>query len=153
MTVELILENFSIYPRRLACFICTCTLEFLKSQLLRTKLTPHTGFGEFLKVYQEFGVYALRVYPHTATHCNTRNTLQHTATHRNTLQHTATHCNTLQRTATHCNTLQHITTHCSTLQHTATHCNTLQHTATGGRRVRLTHVSAGDALRKPSAGV
>jgi len=28
---------------------------------------------------------------HTATHCNTLNTLQHTATHCNTLQHTATH--------------------------------------------------------------
>jgi len=32
-------------------------------------------------------------------------------------QHTATHCNTLQHTATHCNALRH--THC-----TATHCNT-----------------------------
>ena len=33
-------------------------------------------------------------------HCNTRNALQHTATHCNTLQHTATHCNTLQHAAT-----------------------------------------------------
>ena len=32
---------------------------------------------------------------HTATHCNTINTPQHTATHRNTSQHTASHCNTL----------------------------------------------------------
>jgi len=46
------------------------------------------------------------------THCNTCNTLQHTAT----------------RTATHCNALQHTATHCNTLQHTATHCNTLPHT-------------------------
>ena len=35
----------------------------------------------------------------------------------NTLQHTATHCNTLQYT-------EHTATHCNTLQHTATHCNT-----------------------------
>ena len=34
---------------------------------------------------------------HNATHCNTHNALQHTATHRNTLQHIATPCNTLQR--------------------------------------------------------
>ena len=62
-------------------------------------------------------------------HCNTLQTLQHTATHWNTLQHTATHCNGLQRTATHCNTLQHTATHYNTLQHTTTHRSTLQHTA------------------------
>jgi len=70
---------------------------------------------------------------HTATHRNTCNTLQQTASHCNTLQHTATHCNTrntLQRTTTHCNALQHTSTHYNTLQHTATHCNALQHTAT-----------------------
>jgi len=75
---------------------------------------------------------------HTATHCNTRNTLQLTATHRNTLQHTATHYNTIElldgdgHTATYY-TLQHTSTHCNarnTLQHTATHCNTLQHNRT-----------------------
>jgi len=31
---------------------------------------------------------------HTATHCNTRNTRQHTATHGSTRQHTATHTHT-----------------------------------------------------------
>ena len=91
-----------------------------------------------------------------AINCNTRKSLQHTATHRSILQHTATmgtrcnngasrgdsmwlrtrqaiNCNTrksLQHTATHCSILQHTATHCNTLQHTATHCNTLQHTAT-----------------------
>jgi len=62
------------------------------------------------------------------THCNSQ---QHTAMHCSTLrtlQHTVTHCNTLQHTATHCNTLQHTETHYNTLHHTASHCNTLQHT-------------------------
>jgi len=36
----------------------------------------------------------------------TKNKLQHAATHFNTIQHTATHCNTLQHAATRCNTLQ-----------------------------------------------
>ena len=63
------------------------------------------------------------------------NTEKHTATHRITLQHTATYCNTLnslqnpaplQHTAIHCNTLQYTATHGNTLQYTAP----LQHTAT-----------------------
>jgi len=65
---------------------------------------------------------------HTATHCNTLQTLQHTAntaTHIIKLQHTATRCDTLQHTATHSITLQHTATRCATLCHTATHCNTL----------------------------
>jgi len=48
---------------------------------------------------------------HTATlwtHCNTLDTLQHSTTPHNTLQHT---CNTLQRSATLYNTLQHHTHH------------------------------------------
>jgi len=36
---------------------------------------------------------------HTAAHCNTLNTLQHTATHYRTLQHTTAHYSTLQHTA------------------------------------------------------
>jgi len=86
-----------------------------------------TPLTEFVKTLQ-----------HTAAHCNT---LQHTAYGgcRNEIaiftRNSATHCNTLQ-------TLQHTATYCSTplmkvvetLQHIATHCNTLQHTAYGGRR-------------------
>jgi len=48
--------------------------------------------------------------PNTATHCNTANTRQHTATHGNTRQDTATHSNTQQHAATCCNTLQHAAT-------------------------------------------
>ena len=81
---------------------------------------------------------------HTAPHCNTCNTLQHTVTHCNALQRTATHCNALPATimwlvslmgeqishiATHHNSLQLTAPHCNALQHTATHCNTLQRTA------------------------
>ena len=77
---------------------------------------------------------------HTATHFNTLNTLQHTATRCNTLQHNATHDNTLQHTATHCNTLHTLVVRSvhrsfvyastATLQHTATRYNTLQHATT-----------------------
>jgi len=45
--------------------------------------------------------------PYDDKHCNTCDTLQHTATHCNTPQHTATHCDTMQHTETHCNILQH----------------------------------------------
>jgi len=64
-----------------------------------------------------------------APHCNTLKR-QHNATHNNTmqkLQHTATKCNSTSMcaaaAATHCTTLHHLATHCNTLQHTATHCN------------------------------
>jgi len=69
------------------------------------------------------------------THCNTYNTLQHTATHCNTLRrqtcmarahqkssHCNTHCNTYCNT--HCNSLQHTLQH--TAVHTATHCDARQ---------------------------
>ena len=81
-------------------------------------------------------------HPLATIHCNTRNTLQHTATHCNKesrfdmtfalldIAAPSTYCSTLQLIATHCNTMQHTATHCNTLQHTATHCNALQHTAT-----------------------
>ena len=66
---------------------------------------------------------------HSATHCNTLQTLQHTARHtRHCNTHYTPHCDTLQHTsdtATHCNT--HNTSHCNT--HNTTHCNTLQHTS------------------------
>jgi len=41
---------------------------------------------------QELVVFSCMLSATPATHCNTFNTLQHTATHCNTLQHTATHC-------------------------------------------------------------
>ena len=62
----------------------------------------------------------LSLYAQAATHCSTRKTLQHTATHCNALNTVA-----LQRTATPCNALQHTATHCNTLQRTAAHFNIL----------------------------
>ena len=101
---------------------------------------------------------------HTATHCNTLHTLQHTAnvTHKNESHDTCTtfgvrtrgsvseHCNSPQHTATHCNTYflcraqtcsgaaTSTATHSNTLQHTATHCNTLQHSASHHYTLQLT---------------
>jgi len=94
---------------------------------------------------------SVRVWEFTK-HCNTCNTLQHTATHCSALSVRADFemildpfdmphsCvwheldpidqnGNLQHTTTRYNTLQHTATHCNTLQHTATFCNTLQHTA------------------------
>jgi len=64
--------------------------------------------------------------------------LRHTATHRNTLQHrqhTATSCTAPVMStvvSSECTTLRHTTPHCNTLQHTATRCNTFQHTSVRG---------------------
>jgi len=99
-------------------------------------------------------------FPYDCRVCESRDTLQHTATQftanqrdfRVTVEFVShgTYCNTLQHTATHCNTLRHTATHCNvvhcesarfpcdcrvcesrnTLQHPATHYNTLQLTAT-----------------------
>ena len=94
---------------------------------------------------------------HTATHtthCNTLNTLQHSAgirrpaTHCNTRQHTATHGNTRQHTAAHCCTRQHTATHCNSLQHTAKLGNALQHTATYCNTLHPTCSSAHDGIGK-----
>jgi len=83
------------------------------------------------------------VLQHSATHYNTQQHTEHTATRchmRNNFLAASPHllavvspssvllANVLQRTALHCNT--HTATHCSPLQHTAMHCNTLQHPAT-----------------------
>ena len=59
----------------------------------------------------------------TATRCNTRRTLQHTA---KGLICSANSCRSALKKCNDSNTLQHTATHCNTLQHTATHCNTLQ---------------------------
>jgi len=100
--------------------------------------TPHHAATQFITPWRiprwweysttAFSVLTLPLWQ--PLHCNTLQTLQHTATHWNTLQHTATDCNTLQHSATHYNTLQHTTTHYNTLQHTTTHCSTPQHSAT-----------------------
>jgi len=67
----------------------------------------------------------VRIQKSPATHCNT---LQH-------IQHTATHCNTLQHTATHCNTLQHVV--CIVYYHVRIHlciCNMVRSESYTGLR-------------------
>ena len=72
-------------------------------------------------------------------HPNTFLLLQLIATHCSTLQHTATYCNTP-------NTLHHTITqdiqtpsrYCSSLPHTAAHCNILQHTQHTATKMHVT---------------
>ena len=77
----------------------------------------------------------------TATRCNERHTLQHTATHCNTMQYTATRCNTRHILCTTCSLRNNNTLFSDSpppfqivhsLHRPASHCNTLQHTATVG---------------------
>jgi len=75
----------------------------------RCNTLQHTLDNVFLVRSSSFSLFGEGV--RICTHCNTLNTLQHTATRRNTLQHPATPCNTLQHPATPCNTLQHTATH------------------------------------------
>jgi len=138
------------------CSVCVAGCAAVFSYTYSFIIISYGTFGSGLPFEKSDTLSVSTLIQLTATHCNSLQHIQHTATHRNTPQHTVTHRNimcerfdtlsvstSMQLTATHCNSLQLTATHCNTLQHdvqdiwhfvslyfTATYCNTLQHTAT-----------------------